>query len=51
MEEKSEKEKMIEELEKKYKILKKISKFLKVEETKILNTLKRFKKELENSYK
>lgn len=31
----------------KYKILKSIAKFLKVEEDKILNTLRRFKKELE----
>ncbi|MEM5833569.1 MAG: hypothetical protein QXF04_03440 [Candidatus Aenigmatarchaeota archaeon] len=34
---------------KKYKVLKEISKFLKVEDEKILNTLKRFKKEIENS--
>ncbi|MEM4772454.1 MAG: hypothetical protein QW678_03400 [Candidatus Aenigmatarchaeota archaeon] len=39
----------IEILIKKYKILKEISKFLKVEDEKILNTLKRFRKEIENS--
>ncbi|MEM5871083.1 MAG: hypothetical protein QXX04_01840 [Candidatus Aenigmatarchaeota archaeon] len=39
----------IEILIKKYKVLKEISKFLKVEDEKILNTLKRFKKEIENS--
>jgi hypothetical protein len=43
-----EKEEEIKELEKKYKILKEISKFLKVEDEKIINTLKRFKKELES---
>ena len=42
-----EEKKKIEELEKDYEILKKISKFLKVEDDKILNTLKRFKSELE----
>ncbi|MEM5831971.1 MAG: hypothetical protein QXT38_01510 [Candidatus Aenigmatarchaeota archaeon] len=40
-------EKEIELLLKKYNILKRISKFLKVEETKIINTLKRFKREIE----
>ncbi|MEM0476315.1 MAG: hypothetical protein QW367_01580 [Candidatus Aenigmatarchaeota archaeon] len=39
----------IEILIKKYKILREISKFLKVEDEKILNTLKRFKEEIENS--
>ncbi|MEM0324674.1 MAG: hypothetical protein QXX30_00835 [Candidatus Aenigmatarchaeota archaeon] len=39
----------IEILIKKYKVLKEISKFLKVEDEKILNTLKRFRKEIENS--
>jgi hypothetical protein len=43
-----EEEKEIERLERKYKILKEISKFLRVEDEKILNTLKRFKKEIEN---
>jgi hypothetical protein len=43
-----EKEEEIKELEKKYKILKEISKFLKVEDEKIINTLKRFKNELES---
>jgi hypothetical protein len=43
-----EKEEEIKELEKKYKILKEISKFLKVEDEKIINTLKRFKKEIES---
>ncbi|MEM0481217.1 MAG: hypothetical protein QXQ14_03510 [Candidatus Aenigmatarchaeota archaeon] len=42
-----EEEKEIEKLEKKYEIVKKIAKFLKVEDEKILNTLKRFRKELE----
>ncbi|MEM5828224.1 MAG: hypothetical protein QW197_01835 [Candidatus Aenigmatarchaeota archaeon] len=41
----------IEILLKKYKILKEISKFLKVEEDKILNTLKRFKNEIEKNQK
>ncbi|MEM0243383.1 MAG: hypothetical protein QXT34_02980 [Candidatus Aenigmatarchaeota archaeon] len=40
-------EKEIELLSKKYNILKRIFKFLKVEETKIINTLKRFKREIE----
>ncbi|MEM5820919.1 MAG: hypothetical protein QXP34_01175 [Candidatus Aenigmatarchaeota archaeon] len=43
--------KEIEILLKKYKILKEIAKFLKVEEDKILNTLKRFKSEIEEAKK
>lgn len=37
----------IELLIKKYRILKEISRFLRVEETKTINTLRRFKKDLE----